>query len=416
MSIRVPGHVLARRPNYRWWVFASISVGTFTSVADGSSVIVALPSIAAHFDASLASIQWVAVGYLLTISALLMPIGRLSDMVGRKSVYVTGFGLFVAGAGLAGFAENFQTLILFRIVQGVGAGMTQGTGMAAIVSAFPDDERGTAIGAILGVVGTGAIAGTALGGFITGEIGWRWVFYGNAMLGMVATVASGLVLIGEASSRGQPIQAKTGTAARQGYDWLGAGLSAAMLVSFLLMVTNGPRSGWTAPITVSSVGVFVVCLCGFVWWELRSTNPMIDLRLFRHRLFSLGVIASFIAFVGASSMRFLMPFYLQSARGMIPQEVGLMIVPASVAMMVMGPVGGRLSDRFGWRPFTVGGLAVLGASLWMLARVDADTSMLYVIVGIMLVSVGNGTFNAPNNSSILSTVERSREAPSTARE
>ena len=390
------GFVSDQSQNYKWWAFGALAIGLFSSVADTGSVIVALPSIADHFGTDLPTSQWVVIGYALTISALLMPMGRLSDIVGRKQVYVSGFAIFVIGALAAGLSTSMLMLIFAKAFQGVGAAMTQGTSMAMLLDAFRGEERGRALGLQLGVVGTGGVAGPAMGGFLVGAFGWRSVFFVSVGLGLAATVAALIVLGGRRVAR---------DGGRPGFDWIGAALSTAALVVFLMAMTSGHRLGWTsAPIVSALVGVpaFVGL---FVWWELRCPAPMFDVRLFKSRLFTMGVSASFISFVGMSSVRFLMPFYLQAVMGYSPTQVGLIIVPSAFCMIIMGPLSGRLSDRYGWRRFNVGGLMMSATGLFLLSRMTETSPLALVMGGMILQSLGVGTFNAPNNSAILSTVD-----------
>ena len=161
---------LARRANYQWWIFGSIAIGSFMTVADHGSVLVALPEIEGHFDSDLPTVQWVVVGYVLAISVLLLPMGRLGDIAGRKQVYITGLIIFTLAAAWAGFSINLPMLITAKVFQGVGSAMIQGTGMAMVVSAFPRSERGKALGSHLSVVGIGAIAGMAVGGLMVSAL------------------------------------------------------------------------------------------------------------------------------------------------------------------------------------------------------------------------------------------------------
>ena len=394
-----PRLALSERANYKWWAFMAIAVGIFTTVVDFGSVNVALPTIAAHFGTDLPTIQWVVIGYALTISALLMPMGRLSDIIGRKQVYIAGFLIFILSATLAGFSTNTLILILFRVIQGVGAAMTQGISMAMIVSAFPGNERGKALGLNMSVVGTGGIAGPAMGGFLVSALGWRWVFFVNIPLGLLSVVAALLILDGRKSAE---------DASSAAFDWLGAVLSTAALVTLLITATAGSRIGWGSPVILVAIPSIVGLFGAFVWWELRCPAPMLDLRLFKHRVFSLGITASFISFLGMSSVRFLMPFYLQGVLGYSPGKVGLIMVPNALSMIATGPLSGRLSDRFGWRKFNVGGLALSTAGLLLLSTLTVDSSLGLAMSGMILQSLGIGMFQAPNNSSILSTVERNK--------
>jgi EmrB/QacA subfamily drug resistance transporter len=383
---------------YKWWVFGAVGLGTFTSVVDHGSLNVALPTIASHFDTDLPTVQWVVVGYALTISALLLPMGRLSDIVGRKPVYVAGFALFVTGAVLAGLSTHMVTLILSRVLQGCGAAMTQGTGMAIVTSAFSREERGKALGSHLSVVGSGSITGPALGGVLVSNLGWQWVFFVNAAAALAAIAVAVVVL-----DRTRFVQRDR----RDSFDWPGAALSTGVLVSFLSGMTSGPRMGWESPAVVLGLSGAAVLLAAFIWWELRAHNPMLDLRWFRVRLFSMGVSAGFIGFMGSSSLLFLMPFYLQTVAGYSPAKVGLIMMPSALSFIILGPLSGRLSDRYGFRRFNIAGLMLISGSLFLLSRVTETTPLPVVMLGMVLNSSGMGMFNSPNNSSILSTVELS---------
>ena len=391
--------VLSDSPNYKWWVLAAVGFGTFASVMTHGSVNVALPTIAAHFDTDLPTVQWVVIAEALTISALLLPMGRLSDLVGRKRVYLTGLGIFVGAAALSGFSNSILLLILSKVVQGIGAAMTQGTGMAIVTSVFSENERGKGIGTHMSIVGTGGMAGPVLGGLIVGSLGWRWVFFINIPLGLVAIAGALLIM-----DRRMFFQERRGTR----YDWLGAATSTGALVTFLMLMTNGYRVGWGSPPIVAAMLVFTALIGTFIWWELRSPAPMLDLRLFRRRVFAFGVLASFMSFLGTTSVRYLMPFYLQGVMGLRPSQVGLVMLPTAVTMTIMGPVAGRLSDRYGWRLFNVAGLTLAAIGLYAISRISVTSSLSLVIVATVLQSGGTGLFSSPNATSIFNAAESSK--------
>ncbi len=278
-------HKVSRSPHYKWWVFAAVGLGSFTGVMTFGTVNVALPTIAGHFETDLPTVQWVVIAQTLTVSALLLPMGRLSDMVGRKQVYIVGLLLLMGASVFAATSSSVFMLVLSRVVQGMGAAMTQGTGMAMITSVFPEEERGKGIGTHMSVIGTGGMVGPVLGGFLVSTLGWRWVFLVNLPLASIALIGALLLMDSKLFSR-------EGRGAR--FDWPGAAMSTAALVTFLLLMTNGYRLGWFSPTIVSAGALFVALLTGFIWWELRAPAPMLDLSLFKHRIFSLGVLASFI--------------------------------------------------------------------------------------------------------------------------
>ncbi len=401
------GVLRARRSNYKWWAFATVALGTFVSVLDQSSLSLALPLIADDLNASIPAVQWVTLAYMLATSSLLLPVGRMSDILGRKLVYSAGFVIFVAAALLAGTSNALGFIIAFKALQGVGAAMIQANGMAIVTTTFPASERGKAIGSLMTTVGLGAIAGPIVSGAVVGVFGWRAAFFLGVPIGLLSLVAAIAVLDAGAhvSREGD---------GKGGFDWLGAGLSAAALSVFLLVVTNAHVLGWTSPLAVSALGLVVVMVGVFVWWESRAPQPMLALELFRRRLFTFGSLASFLTFMSGSSVFFLMPFYLQGVRGLTPWETGLLLSPTAVCFAAAGPFAGRLSDRYGWRWFIVGSLVVISIAMLGLATISDNPPLWRVLGALFLQSLGMGFFFSPNSSAVLSTVERSRYGVATA--
>ena len=385
--------------NYKWWVFAAIAIGTFTSLMEYGSTIVALPTIAGHFHTDLPTVQWVVVGNAVAIGALVLPMGRLSDIIGRKEVYIAGFAVFVVGSAVAGSSTSMVALVLAKVLLGCGAAMTQSSGMAMVTSVFPRSERGKALGTQMSVIGAGTIAGPVLGGLLISSLGWRWIFFINVPAGLLALTIALLVL----DRRWFPQDTH-----RPRFDWLGAALSAGAMVAFLLAVTGGPRTGWSSPFVTGPAVACVGLLAAFIWWGLRTDYPILDLRLFRIRHFSLGISAAFLSFLASSSILFLVPFYLQNVLRYSPRQVGLIIAPNVLAQVLVAPISGLLSDRYGWRKFSVAGMVLAAAGLFLLSRLTHDSPLILVMAGLMLQRCGLGIFDSPNASSILGTVEPRR--------
>ena len=236
---------IAGSPSYKWWVFGTIAVGIFFNVVDHGSVLVALPDIEAHFKTDLPTVQWVVVAYALAISVLVLPMGRLGDMMGRKRVYVVGLVIYMVSAAVAGLSANMTMLVTARVFQGIASAMIQGIAMAMIISAFPSNERGKALGSNMSVVGSGAIAGPALGGLLVSALGWRSVFFVNVPVGVIIILASLLIL-----GKGQEERASADAASSR-FDWLGAVLSGGVLLVFLWWWATatggaGPPTWWWA--------------------------------------------------------------------------------------------------------------------------------------------------------------------------
>ena len=388
--------------NYKWLVFFTVGLGTFMSVVDHGSVNIALPTIASHFETDLPTVQWVALGYALAISAFLLPAGRLADQFGRKGVYIAGFVIFGLGAVLAGSSPNLWLLIVFKIFSAAGAAMIMANGMAILTAVFQASERGKAVGSHMTIVGSGGIFGPVLGGLLVGALGWRYVFFINLPIAALGVAVALLVLSSKWLSQAQEENQQGG------FDWPGAGLSAGALVMFLMAMTNGHRIGWSSPVIAIALVVSVALLGLFLWRQSQAPVPMLDLGLFKRRAFSLGALAGFTAFLASSSLFFLMPFYLQKIAGYSPGQAGLIMVSSAACMAVMGPISGRLSDRFGWRPFNIGGAALSAAGMFLLSRVSDDSTLSLVVPALILQGLGMGMFHSSNHSSILGAVEPAR--------
>lgn len=380
---------------HRRRVFAVCGVGIFITVFDASSAIVALPTIAAGFGAELPTAQWVIVGNGLTIAALLVPMGRLSDRIGRKRIHVVGSVLFAAGAAAAALAGSIGALILARVLVGVGSAMTQGTAMAIVAASFEVRERARMLGLQMAGVGLGAVAGPATGGLIVGTLGWRALFAVTAVAMVVIAVLAQRVL-----RRREQRPAPDGP----GFDVAGAVLFSSMLAAGLVTLTLGPDTGWTAPGTLAGAIAFALLVAAFVAVERRHPDPMLDFALFRNSAFALGALGAVVAFMGIAAMRFLTPFYLQGIKGFDASRVGLAMLPAAVITAVVSPFAGRLADRFGVRLFANLGFGIVIVGLLVFAGLATGSPTWTAVAGLMILAFGMSTFTAPNAAAILNTV------------
>ncbi len=378
-------------------VFLAIQFGIFVLVMDTAATVIALPTLALALATDLPTVQWVVVGNGLAIAALLVPMGRLGDTLGRKTLYVTGFGLFVAGALLAANAPSVGVLICARIVAGIGVAMTQGNSLAILAHVFGEGQRGRILGIQIGVVGVAGILGPAIGGFIVEAFGWRKLFYASAALGLLA-----MLVVQWTLAR----RAHRSPATAHGFDWLGAGLSALFLLCLLLTLSLGSQRGWTSPGIVGA-GVLSAALLGlFIRREQRVAAPMVDLSLFRNPYFAIGTTGSVFTYMGMTCMRFLLPFHLQAVQGYSPAQVGLIVMPSALATAVAGPMMGRAADRLGGRVVANSGLTLGVLSLLALSRLNPDSPLWFVILATVLMTTAAATFQASNSSSILDSVEK----------
>lgn len=382
--------------NYKWHALAAVAVGSFMAPLNGSIINIALPSITSYFSVNLVTAEWVIMSYLLVISGLLLTYGRLGDMIGHKPVYVGGFAVFTVGATLCGLAPSIEMLIASRVLQGLGGGMMFAIGPAIITSAFPPQERGKALG-ILGMVVAAALAtGPALGGLLVGLFDWRAVFYINLPIGLFGTIWAARILLWRRQQT------------KQNFDFLGAGLFSAGLTILLLVLSQGQSWGWDSPKTLIPAAGALVLLALFILVELRIPHPMLDLSLFRNRLFSAANISALINFMAQFAVYFLFPFYLLDMRQLPPQQAGILMMVSPLVIFVIAPIAGSLSDRIGSRLLSSTGMGLITISLLILSRAQLDTPIPLLALNFALMGLGVGLFQSPNNSAIMGSVPRNR--------
>ncbi len=382
-------------PGYKWQVLLVAGTGIFMSTLSNGIVNVALPVLTREFEASLVLAQWVVLGYVLCITGLLLPAGRLADMRGRKEVFLGGFVVFAIGAALCTFAPSLPWLIAARVIQGIGGAFVQANSGALITQAFPPNERGRALGLNGSFVSAGALTGPIVGGFITAAFGWRASFLAILVVSAIATPAGWWML------RRSPV--KPG----QRFDLAGAALFLLATGSLMLALNGGSVAGWLAPGTLGLLALAVVAGGAFVVVERRVAQPTVDFAMFANRGFSTAVAAAFLSFMAISGNVLLMPFYFQYVLHEPPDTTGLYLIASPVTMMVMAPLGGWLSDRSGPRMITAVGLTLEVAVLASLATLAVDTHPLAVSAMLVLMGVALALFNSPNSNAMFSSVSPS---------
>jgi EmrB/QacA subfamily drug resistance transporter len=380
----------------KWLVMAAVGMGVFLSTIDGSIVNVALPTLIRAFETEFAVVQWVVLAYLLTVTTLMLSVGRLADMIGKKPIYTAGFVVFTLGSGLCGLSPSITWLVGFRVVQAVGAAMILALGMAIITESFPPHERGRALGISGSVVSVGIVVGPTLGGFLIDALSWRWIFFVNLPVGVVGTA---MVL------RFVPAFKPAGG---QRFDYWG-GLSLLIcLFALLLALTLGQDWGFADRRILALLAIWAVFLVLFVLIEARVRQPMIDLRLFDSRLFNINLVTGFLTFVAIAGTVILLPFYLEDVLGFAPRQVGLLIAAVPVSLGITAPISGALSDRFGSRPITAAGLAILLFGYYAMSTLAVETSVAGFLLRFLPLGIGMGVFQSPNNSAIMGTAPRER--------
>ena len=378
-------------PSYHWWVYAAVSVATFITVAEQTATSMVVPKIAEEFVVDIPTSQWLAIGYMLCVSALMLPAGALANALGKRNVWIIGLAIFVVAALLTSMADNFMMVLIGKLLMAVGASAVQANGMAMVVAAFPDSVRGKAFGFHMTMVGLGAIGGPVIGGSIDSLLGWRAIFVVVAVVCVIAVIAALMVFEKQEFKKGQLRE----------FDWLGVALSASFLLTFMLSITYANDLGWKSPL-VGLGGVASACLLGsFLIWENRCQSPMLPLYLFKSAIFSLGSAARFVSFMAGSASFFLLPFFLVSGVGMSTAEAAIYILPGSICMAVFGPISGSISDKIGTKRPALLGMVLSTVSMFLLSRVSLDSSYYLIAIASGMSGTGMSIFMAPNTSSIM---------------
>ena len=367
----------------------AVGAGVFLSTIDGSIVNVALPTLARSFEVSFAVVQWVVLAYLLAISTLMLGIGRLADMTGKKPIYTTGFVVFTLGSVLCGLAPTIYWLIAFRVLQAVGAAMLLALGLAIITESFPAAERGRALGIAGSIVSIGIVIGPTVGGLLIDAYSWRWIFFVNLPVGIAGTLLAWRFVPNARPLGGQR------------FDFAGAGALFISLFSLLMALTLGQQLGFNQALVLLLFAGFILLLLLFIAVELRVDQPMINLRHFKNADFSIGLLTGFITFVAIAGAIILMPFYLENVLGYGPREVGFLMAAIPVGLGISAPLSGALSDRYGTRPITVIGLIVLVFGYMAMSTLNAQTTAWGFLLRFLPLGVGMGIFQSPNNSAIM---------------
>lgn len=375
----------------KWHAMTAVGTGVFLATVDGSIINVSLPTLVRELHTEFAVVQWVVLAYLLTITCTMAGIGRLADMVGKKSIYMAGFIIFTLGSALCGLSPTVEWLIGFRVLQAIGAAMTMALGAAIITESFPPEERGKAMGIIGSIVSMGIVLGPALGGVILGVLSWRWIFYVNLPVGIIGTIMV---------RRNLPNFKPRG---RQQFDVLGALLLCLSILLLLLGLTLGQQQGFFQPFVSWLLVISLLLLILFVFVETKVAQPMVDPKLFRNTIFSVNLFTGFITFVGLGGTVILLPFYLENILMFSSMKVGLLMGVIPVMLGITSPIAGVLSDRVGSRKITMIGLLVLFIGFLAASTLDQHTAVSGYAVRIFAVGAGIGIFMSPNNSAIMGT-------------
>lgn len=383
--------------HYKWTVLTVTTVGVLMSGIDSRIVVIGLPVVAASLHADAEQAIWFTQAYIIGSTVALLFLGRVSDMVGRVKVYNLGFAIFTAGSLLTSLSPSPYFFIAARIFQGLGSAALFSNSAAIITDAFPRGELGNALGINSVAFRAGSMFGLTLSGLILAFFDWRYLFYVNIPVGVFGTLWAHKRL----HEQMQPER-------RAAMDWPGFITFAAFISTLLLALTFAAYGIGESSEVLSLALVSAISLGLFILVELRHPDPLLDLGLLRIREFTGGVVAQLVNAMAWGAFILLTSLYLQLVKGLTPLQAGISIIPFDITLLLVGPLSGRLSDRFGTRPFATAGLAVISLSLLSMSTLAPGTQYSTLIVFLLLGGAGMGLFITPNMSSIMGSVPPQR--------
>jgi EmrB/QacA subfamily drug resistance transporter len=378
--------------NYKWIALSCTSLGALFSVLNESTLVIALPAIMKGLHANMEIIMWTIMSYMLILTILVPAIGRMADMIGRKSLYVGGFATFTVGSLLCGSAATGVQLLLFRIVQAIGGSLLLANSTAIVTDAFPRRELGKALGINGMIINIAAISGPILGGFLV-NFGWRYIFYVNVPIGVAGTIWAWLQL-----------RELDTLPENQKFDWYGTIIFSIGMLSLLLALTFGGFAGWLNGTIIGLFGLSIILLFLFGLVENRIGQPMLDMRLFKTRILAFAFGSNLLNGIARGAVSFLLIFYFQGIKGMDPLTAGILLAPFAIAMMVTSPISGWLSDKYGSRGLSSIGLLISAVGLTGFMRITEHSSISGLIFWMLVMGSGSGMFFSPNTSAVMGAV------------
>ena len=374
----------------RYALLASISASFITPFM-GSAINLAIPSIGRSLNGSAVMLSWVVSSFLLATAALLLPLGRLADIYGRKRMFLLGILIFSLFSLLCGFAWSILSLIILRVFQAVGGSLIFGTSIAILTSVYPPQERGRVLGINVASVYIGLSVGPVLGGILNHQLGWPSIFFFSAFLGLVTFVFAVVKLKGEwADARGESFDAPGAAAYLSGI--------AATLFGFSMIASGFAKYVF---------GAGLVLLAIFVWRQAKIRHPLLDIRLFSRNLtFAFSNLAALINYSATFALGFLLSVYLQIIRGFDSQVSGLILLSQPVLMASLSPLAGRLSDRIDPRLVSSWGMGLTSLGLLAFVFIGAAMAIWEIVLLLVVIGVGFALFSSPNTNAIMGSVEK----------
>ncbi len=378
--------------HYKWWALSCTSLGMLMATINSGTLIIALPDLERSLGTSLLTLVWVILVYMIASTVLVLSAGRLSDQFGRKNAYIMGFVVFGLASLGAGFAGSGTELLLWRIAQGVGGAFLFANAAAIVTDAFPREQLGVAMGTNTMVAAIGLVIGPVLGGGLV-AISWHWVFWFNVPFSLIGA-GWALMILKELSGRSQDTS----------FDAPGTITFVIGLTGLVYGISKGGIEGWDQTAVYVGLAAAVVFLPLFVLIESRQKHPMLDLGIFKNRLFSAAAAASFLNGFARFALMFVFVFYFQGVQGDSPVMAGLKLAPLALGMLVASPLAGMYADRNGSKVLAALGMLITAIGLALMTTLQRDSPYVNAAVFMMIVGVGSGVFQSPNTAAMMGAV------------
>ncbi|OPJ57422.1 MFS transporter [Clostridium oryzae] len=380
----------------RWIMLITIVLVTFMSTLDGSIVNVALPNMSDELNVSMAQIEWVVTSFLITIAATILIFGRLGDIKGKINIFKFGLILFTLGSLLCGFTNSLPVLVAARIIQAIGASATMATNQGIITQVFPANERGRALGTLGSFVALGAMTGPPLGGFIVSAFSWKYIFLVNVPIGIIIFI---LVM---------KLFPKATVTINESLDTRGSSLFVIATVALFAALVEGQSVGYNNAVMISAFIISALAFIAFILIEKKLKEPLLDLSMFSNSLFSISILCAMASFIAISASNIILPFYFQDALKFSASKAGLFMMVSPIVLSVVAPFSGYMSDKIGSEILTFFGLIVTSLGLILISTLTERSSVISIVLYIVIMTIGNGMFQSPNNSLVMSTVSKNK--------
>ena len=380
----------------RWIILLTTVLLTFMATLDGSIVNVALPVMAQKLSVSMASIEWVVTSYLIVIVGTILIFGRLADIKGKTTIFKLGIIIFTIGSLACGISNSLIMLVFSRGLQAIGAAGTMSTSHGIITHVFPSNERGRALGLNGTFVALGSMIGPPVGGIIVSIFSWQYIFLVNVPIGILALIFAMKTLPKSSNNENEKLDIK------------GAVLFGLTMVLLFGALTFGKEIGFSNKIIIISLISSLVLFILFIKVEKGISQPLLNLQIFNNSLFSLSIFCAFISFVAISCSNIILPFYLQYVMKMTPSAAGVIMMVSPIILSVTAPMSGYMSDRVGSEVLTFIGLLGTSLGLFLISTLTEYSYLGFLIAFIAIMTIGNGMFQSPNNSLVMSTVDKDK--------